>query len=92
MSEVTVKVVAGQKREEVGRVKLEPEMVTSVGEVLRVTPAGTVFYKDKNTGEERRLKSLDGVTVTLSEARRFGYDGGPARRPRKKAAAAPATV
>src|SRR5207248_496039 len=46
MKKVVLQVVAGQKREPVGRVPASEGMLTSGGFIVRISPAGTLFLDD----------------------------------------------
>jgi hypothetical protein len=67
MSTVKLNVVAGQTRDVVGTIVPQPGMLTSAGVVARVS-GSTVYFEG---GAYRR--SLGGVTVRHTEARKFGY-------------------
>lgn len=64
---VRLRVVSGQKRVLVGTIVPRPGMVTSAGVVARTTPETVVFR-----GGSRRRSTRD-VTVTVTEARKWGY-------------------
>lgn len=65
-------VVSGQRRLPVGSIEPRVGMRTSVGNVTRVS-GQTVYVRDDATGKSRGIRNLSGVTVAVSEARKFGY-------------------
>lgn len=61
-------VVAGRGRELVGTITPLPNLRTSEGRIERVSGKSITI-------DGRRVTNLSNVTVTLTEARKFGFDG-----------------
>jgi hypothetical protein len=69
---VTLSVVSGAKKMEVGSIQAEPGLRTSSGRIERITPGGSLVFDDGT-----RVRSTQGVTVAHSEATRWGYPDSP---------------
>jgi hypothetical protein len=66
-----IRVLAEQKRDRVGTIRVEVGMLTNRGVVTRVTAGGVVFTQTE--AGVRRTRDPQKLSVRLTEARKFGY-------------------
>ena len=67
-----VNVIDARKQETVGRITLQKGMNTNLGRVNNITRGGTATIID-NHGGTRFIRNWSKLSVTLTEARKFGY-------------------
>jgi hypothetical protein len=78
-----IRVLAGHARSQAGTIRAVQGMRTSQGTIDRITPSGTVII-----GSVQYRKPYKQLTVSVSEARRFGFGNSGSAQPQTANAAA----